>query len=112
MVGFRQGGIVHAIHQAIQACPEELRSSMWSSILLTGGSANIPNLANRITQELRPIAPMDSVVNVYQCANPALANWRGAAIYASRPIFRQLVTTRDQYKEVGGGQQVIADEHA
>eukprot|EP00948_MAST-09A_sp_MAST-9A-sp1_P000827 g827.t1 len=90
-----------AITQSIEACPEEIQPLLWENILLTGGSANFKFIRNRISKELRRLAPMEFDVNVYMSDDPVIANWRGGAIYASRPIFRQVVKSRNEYLERG-----------
>ena len=74
MIGSRQGGIAHAIMQAVAASPEELRSLLLANIVLVGGNCKIPGFLERLfyifrsvltcsQREVRSMAPVNHVVH-------------------------------------------------
>lgn len=58
-IGLDQAGVAEAIHQAVQACPEELHSVLYANVLLVGGNTKFPNFRTRLEQELRPLVPAE-----------------------------------------------------
>jgi actin-related protein len=72
-------GLPEAIVQSIQACPAEAHPALFRSVWLTGGLANLPNLAERLERELRSLAPTDMDVCVAKATTALNQAWRGAS---------------------------------
>lgn len=85
----RQCGIVDAIYQSVEACPAYQRAAMYQNILLIGGNAKLPNMRERIENDLRKLVnPSYKVVRV---VSPTASNdddpteyaWKGAEQFVS-----------------------------
>ena len=64
IIGIPQAGIPEAIVQAVESCPEEMRESLYSCVLLTGGNCLFPNFQQRLYNELRSLIPVEYELNV------------------------------------------------
>jgi actin-related protein 6 len=63
-IGIQQMGVAAAAYDAILACPEETRPHLLCNVLLTGGCALFPGFCQRVTDELRKLAPVEMSVQV------------------------------------------------
>lgn len=74
-----------AIVQAIEACPLVFRAGLYRSIQLTGGLSQLPNLKERLEQELRALVPSQYPIAVTTSAIPLYQAWEGARKLATLP---------------------------
>lgn len=77
-IGIEYLGIAEAIVQSIEACDPIYRAAMYQNIVLTGGTMKIPNLKERLEQELRSLAPTNYKVRIYLPKDPMEYAWSGA----------------------------------
>ena len=54
-IGVEQAGLAECVVQAVDACPPDLRESLYANIVLTGGSTRFPNFSERLQRELRAL---------------------------------------------------------
>lgn len=59
-----QIGIPEAIVQSINMCPVETRPHLYNNIVVTGGSGCFPGFQERLTNEVRALAPDEYDVTV------------------------------------------------
>jgi len=98
-VGLRQGGLPEAVVEAVEACDIGLRASLYSNIVLTGGNALFPGLAQRLETELRALVPEYHPVAVHVPPDPIGYAWRGGGRLAQdQPA---MFVTKAQYNEYG-----------
>jgi actin-related protein 6 len=76
----KQLGLADAIVQSIQSCDALYRPALYQNIVLTGGTAKIPYLKERLEVELRSVAPCNVSIRVYLPNHPELYAWEGAKI--------------------------------
>ena len=125
-VGLPQGGIQEAVAACAAAAPARLRPLLLSNVLLFGGGAACPGIAERLERELRPLVPAEMEVAVRVVAGeessssksggenggengtksksdsngPALAPWRGGSLLAGdSEWFESRAMTREQWEE-------------
>ncbi|KAJ2785288.1 Actin- protein 6 [Coemansia javaensis] len=99
-VGLAQGGVHHAVAQAIAACDEALRPVLCANVVLVGGSAALPGLRERLEREVQALVPHR--VRVAAPDAPAACAWRGACALAARPAAAaRWRVARAQYDELG-----------
>lgn len=77
-IGMTQLGIADAIVQSIESCDPIYRPALYQNIVLTGGTAQIPNLKERLEVELRSISPSNVKIRVYLPNDPETYPWDGA----------------------------------
>lgn len=112
-IGMKEGGVVDAVIQAIEASPECLRPSLYNNILVTGGTAKLKGFVERLRRDLRTRVPNDFDLNVNTISgiDSALCAWRGGSKWASSdchdkshvPDFKHSLITKEQYEELGHG---------
>ncbi|KAI0819238.1 actin-like protein Arp6 [Trametes gibbosa] len=86
---------------SISHLPQDLQGLFWANIALIGGNTALPGLRERLTSELRSLAPIDCGVAVYASEHPTLEAYYAAVAFAARPEFTQCVVTREEYLEMG-----------
>lgn len=82
-VQLKQAGLAEVIWQSIMAVPEYLREAFCANIVLTGASAAIPGLADRVMQELRPLLPTQYTLRIYAPSSPGTFAWHGGRYLAT-----------------------------
>ncbi|KAI9058563.1 actin-like protein Arp6 [Trametes sanguinea] len=90
-----------AVAESISLLPEDLQGMFWANIGLIGGNTALPGFRQRLTSELRSLAPIDTKVVVYSSESPTLEAYRSAVAFAARPEFPQMTVTREEYQEMG-----------
>ncbi|KAI0029849.1 actin-related protein Arp6 [Vararia minispora EC-137] len=100
-LGLQQAGLAAAVAQSIALLPEELQDMFWANIGLVGGSVKFPGFAQRLMSELRPLAPSDQEVVIYESKDAVLEAYRSAVAFACSVRFRDCVVTREEYLESG-----------
>ena len=76
-------GLAGTIVQAIEKSPEHFRAALYQSIRLVGGLSQLPNLKERLEQELRPLVPCEYEVRISLSESPQEDTWRGLQAMAS-----------------------------
>lgn len=133
--GLQEAGLAPTIAQSIALLPDEIQGMFWANIGLIGGNCKLPGFAKRLyalfvtltricpdqtsLAELRPLAPSEHEVNVYEskeCAASFTALWsckltmrisavleayRAAIAFAKTASFRNQTVTREEYLENG-----------
>ena len=93
--------MAECVSQAVSACLPDLRESLLSNIVLTGGSTLFPNFGERLQRELRALVPSDYEIGITAAASPINSVWRGGSIFASTEGFATQTVTRAEYHEHG-----------
>ncbi|XP_049775222.1 actin-related protein 5 isoform X3 [Schistocerca cancellata] len=102
MLGSVEAGLAEMTEYALRTYSPEIRSSLIRNVLLVGGCAQLPGLAQRFHRELVEVSPFKSVVNVRVAVDPALDPWYGARDFAASELLKEALVTRQDYEERGG----------
>lgn len=84
-----------------------MRGRLLENVLLVGGSSMFPGLAERLLQEIRECSPWVApgkkreLVKVYALPDRGVLTWCGGAALAECDVFRQLWTTKEDYRAHG-----------
>ncbi|KAI0372330.1 actin-like protein Arp6 [Pilatotrama ljubarskyi] len=100
-IGLEQAGISTTVAACISLLPEDLQGMFWANIGLIGGNTALPGFRQRLTSELRSLAPIDCEVAVYSSEHPIMEAYYSAITFAARPEFSQCLVTREEYQEMG-----------
>ncbi|KAH8091034.1 actin-related protein Arp6 [Cristinia sonorae] len=100
-IGMEQMGLAATIAHTISLLPEDLQGMFWANIGLIGGSTKFPGFKQRLITELRALAPVDCMVELYQATDPIVSAYTAAYTFASQPAFQQRLVTRAEYLESG-----------
>jgi actin-related protein 6 len=102
-IGLHQAGLGEAIAQSISLLPEDLHGMFWANIGLIGGSTKFPGFAARLMSELRPRAPADCEIKIYESKNAITEAYYSAMALATTSALTDLAVTRAEYLEGGSG---------
>ena len=99
LVGYEQCGIKECIETVFKRYSPEIRNVLARNVFLTGGTANITGLQQRIFSDLQEIRPHMSDIDVTQAMDPMLDAWKGAARWALTE--HNSWVTLQEYEEYG-----------
>merc|ERR1711920_370846 len=101
LLGNDANGIHDMIFQAIIKCDVDIRKGLYANVVLSGGTAMFAGMGERMTKELRALAP--SAMNIQVVAPPErqYSVWVGGSMLSSLSCFQQMWITKDEYDESG-----------
>ena len=85
--------------KSVMECDVDIRSHLYSNIVLCGGNSMIPGIRERLHREVE-----DQCGNWYRTiADPHSNNaaWIGGSIIGSLPIFQKIWISKQEYDECG-----------
>jgi len=99
-IGFYNIG--ETCYNSIQKCDIDKRKDLYNEIVLSGGSSMFNGLPERLTKEIKCLAPESMKEEVRVIASPErnFASWIGGSILSSISTFDMWIT-RDEYEESG-----------
>ncbi|KAJ1751953.1 Actin- protein 6 [Coemansia sp. RSA 1821] len=103
-VGIEQAGIHQAVEQAINACPLEMHRLLFANIIVTGGSANMPGLSERLQSEIQKLTAYKA--RVFMSSDPMFQAWQGACKAAAEGVGDWRLT-KGQYEEMGAERAIL-----
>ena len=103
MVGKEGNGIGQACYESIQKCNIDVRKDLYNSVVLSGGTSMINGLPERLTKEIKTLAPesMKEEVKVIAYPHRKFAAWIGGSILSSISTFESTWITKTEYEEFG-----------
>ena len=99
--GIELDGIDKTLFGSIMKCDIDVRSSLYSNIVLSGGTTMYQGLPERLQKEVAALAPSAMKVKVLAPEERKYAVWVGGSILASLTTFPQMCVTREEYEESG-----------
>jgi len=104
LVGLESMGVAGLVWESISRCDIDVRRTLLSNVVLSGGSTMFPGFPERLTKELRGYAPTASQANirVVHSKDQKYAVWSGAQVFASlRSMQEDQWMTIEDYDEYG-----------
>jgi len=92
-------GIHQIIVNAVKKCNPETQGSLYSNILLSGCTSDLPGFAERMEKEISIF--VQQKVSIISSLNRGYSAWIGGSLIASHPTFLDSCTTREKWKESG-----------
>ncbi|RHY01919.1 hypothetical protein DYB28_010266 [Aphanomyces astaci] len=89
------------ILQAILRADLDLRRTLFSQIILSGGSTLFPGFGDRLLSEVRKKAPKDIKIRISAPPARQYSTWIGGSILASLATFKTMWITKAEYEEHG-----------
>uniref|UniRef100_A0AC34FZS7 Actin n=1 Tax=Panagrolaimus sp. ES5 TaxID=591445 RepID=A0AC34FZS7_9BILA len=99
LIGAEYDGIPQCIANSIAACDIDLRKTLYSNIVLSGGSTLFSGFGDRLLGEMRKIAPKDSKVRIVAPQERLIGTWVGGSILASLDTFRKIWVTKKEFED-------------
>ena len=97
-------GVHHATHKAVTKCDSAIHKSMYSHIVLSGGSTLFEGMEKRLAREVTALAPAGTIVGVKALPTRRYLSWLGGSLLAAT-LSRGGGgwVTRAEYEESGPG---------
>jgi len=104
IVGLESLGIGGLVWESISRCDIDVRKTLLSNVVLSGGSTMFPGFSERLTRELKGYAPTASQANIRVVSGKDQANavWTGGQVFATlRSMQEEQWMTYEDYDEYG-----------
>ena len=103
MVGKEGSGIGQTCYDSIQRCDIDVRKDLYNCVVLSGGTSMYNGLPERLTKEIKALAPESMKEEVKVIASPErkFAVWIGGSILSSISTFESMWITKNEYEESG-----------
>ena len=103
MCGKEAGGIDQKCYDSINKSDIDVRKDLYQCIVLSGGTTMFSGLPERLTKDVKALAPESMKNNVKVIAVPErkYSVWIGGSILSSISTFGSMWITKDEYQESG-----------
>ena len=103
MIGHEPGGVHQRCYESIQKCDIDVRKDLYQCIVMSGGSTMFTGIAERLTKEMKELAPesMKPLIKVIAVPERKYAVWIGGSILSSISTFDTMWITKAEYDESG-----------
>ena len=103
LLGMDSVGIHKATYDSIMKCDIDIRKDLYANIVLTGGNTMYRRFDDRIQKELTAFKPptMEMKIVKENRQERKYFAWIGGSILASRPSFKKLWISKQEYDEYG-----------
>jgi len=102
LAGLECRGVADLVSSSIQRTDLDLRASLFSSIVLAGGSTSTKGFGARLLSEMRKNATSSEVkLRIWAPSDRQILTWVGGSILASLGTFKSLWVTKEQFEEEG-----------
>ena len=86
-------------YDSVMKCDPDLRSDLYSNIVLSGGNTMFPGIANRLQKEMTAFAPPTMKIKIIAPPERKYSVWIGSSILASLSTFQQMCISKQEYDE-------------
>ena len=100
-IGSEEVGVAGALVDSIMKSDLDLRPTLFSQIVLAGGSTCTPGFGDRLLSEVRAKAPTHTRIRISAPPERIHSAWAGGSILASLSTFKNMWVTRSEYEEYG-----------
>lgn len=101
LIGMEVDGIQHQLHNSILKCDIDMRKTLYSSIVLSGGSTLFTGFADRLLKEVHALSPKNTKVRIFAPEQRQFSTWQGGSILAALASFKNLWVSHKEYAEEG-----------
>lgn len=101
LIGLEYPGIHELLAQSINRADMDLRQTLFSSIVLSGGSTMFEKFGDRLLSDLRKLAPKDIKIRISAPPERKFTTWIGGSILASLATFKKMWVSKEEFEEDG-----------
>lgn len=106
IIGLESMGVAGLVWESISKCDIDVRKTLLSNVVLSGGSTMFPGFESRLTRDLKSYAPSATQANVRivqpKDQDQKFAVWSGAQVFASlRSMQEEQWMSIEDYDEYG-----------
>merc|ERR1711951_294162 len=102
-IGMESQGIHKLTYDSIQKCDVDIRRDLYKNIVMSGGTTMFAGIPERMTKEMKALAPVASqeIVKIIAPPERKYSVWIGGSILASLSTFEEMWVTKEEYDESG-----------
>jgi actin-related protein len=101
LIGKESDGVHVNTINAIRKCDDEVKRTLYGSIVTSGGTSMINDFGDRLQKEVQALAPSTQSIKVTEPYERAVASWIGGSIVGSLTSFQEQAVKRSEYEEYG-----------
>ena len=101
LLGMEYDGIHETCYTSIMRCNPNMRSDLYSNILLAGGNTLFPGIADRMQKEITALALPNMKIKINHVPHPSFTAWFGGSFVASHSRFKEWWISKQEYDETG-----------
>lgn len=99
IIGSEYNGVHQMVADSINRTDLDLRSDLFESIVLSGGSTLFRGFGDRLLAELKMIAPKNTKIKIYAPPERKYSTWIGGSILAGLSTFKKMWVSVDEWHE-------------
>ncbi|PTD03402.1 hypothetical protein HYE67_011170 [Fusarium culmorum] len=99
IIGLEYPGVHQIVVDAINRTDLDLRKSLYSNIVLSGGSTLTKGFGDRLLTELQKLAVKDMRIKIFAPPERKYSTWIGGSILAGLSTFRKMWVSIDDWHE-------------
>mmetsp|Transcript_15313 Transcript_15313/g.21850 ORF Transcript_15313/g.21850 Transcript_15313/m.21850 type:complete len:392 (-) Transcript_15313:330-1505(-) len=101
LIGSEEMGVADTLMNSIMKSDIDLRPTLFSQVVLAGGSTCTPGFGERLLSEIRSQAPAHTRIKIVAPAERIHSAWVGGSILSSLATFKNMWVTRKDHSEYG-----------
>ena len=101
LIGSEEPGASDILVSSIMKSDIDLRSKLYSQIVLAGGSTLTPRFGDRLLYDLRARSPAHTRIRISAPPERLYSSYVGGSILASLATFKNMWVSKEQYEEEG-----------
>lgn len=101
LIGSEESSVADTLVSSIMKSDMDLRPTLFTQIVLAGGTTCMPGFGDRLLSEVRSRAPTHTRIRISAPPERIYSAWAGGSILASLATFKNMWVTRAEYEEYG-----------
>ncbi|CAJ0957425.1 unnamed protein product, partial [Mesorhabditis belari] len=101
IIGEEWPGVAVCIDNAIRKCDMDLRKTLYSNIVLSGGSTMFTGFGVRLLAEMQKLAPAETKVKISAPQERIYSTWIGGSILGALDTFRRMWVSKKEWEDEG-----------
>jgi centractin len=101
LIGSEEAGVADILVDSIMKSDIDLRSTLFSQVVLAGGSTLFPAFGDRMLYEVRSRSPSHTKIRISAPPERINSTFVGGSILASLATFKSMWTSKQDYEEHG-----------
>ena len=101
LIGSEEAGVADILVDSIMKSDIDLRSTLFSQVVLAGGSTLLPGFGDRMLYEVRSRSPSHTKIRISAPPERVNSAFVGGSILGSLATFKSMWTSKTDYEEYG-----------
>lgn len=99
IIGSESAGLHSLVCNSINRVDLDLRASLFSNIVLSGGTTMTRGFGDRLLKEIKQVAVKDIKIKIFAPPERKISTWVGGSILASLSTFKKMWVSAEEYNE-------------